>query len=120
MSCEGFMAISEFEVFKVEKAAKQFCVNKNKPFPPEQLYIDYRMEDQTLYFLEVRPKWDDPTTKTEIPVAKFIYIKKDKVWKLYWPRQNSKWQQYAPDGINQHLEPLFKIVSEDLKGFFWG
>jgi hypothetical protein len=51
------------------------------------------MEDQTLYFLEVRPRWDDPTKNTEVSVAKFMYIKKDKVWKLYWPRQNSKWQQ---------------------------
>jgi hypothetical protein len=49
-----------------------------------------------------------------------MYVKKDKVWKLYWPRQNTKWQRYEPDGINQHLEPLFTIVSEDFKGCFWG
>ena len=114
------MTISEFEIFKVEKAAKKFCEDKNKPFPPEQLYIDYRVEDQNLYFLEVRPKLDDPTKKTEILVAKFMYIKKNKVWKLYWPRQNSKWQQYGPDGTNQHLEPLFKILNEDINGCFWG
>jgi len=114
------VAISEFEIFKVEKVAKKFCENKNKHFPREQLYIDYRMEDQILYFLEVRPKWDDSTKNTEILVAKFMYIKKDKMWKLYWPRQNSKWKKYEPDGINQHLEPLFKVLSEDLKGCFWG
>jgi hypothetical protein len=45
---------------------------------------------------------------------------KNKFWKLYWLRQNSKWYQYEPNGINQHLEPLVKIFSEDLKGFFLG
>jgi hypothetical protein len=57
MSFEGLVAISEFKIFKAEKAAKQFCVDKNKLFPPEQLYIDYRMEDQTLYFMEVLLMW---------------------------------------------------------------
>jgi hypothetical protein len=117
MSFEVFVEISEFEIFKVEKAAKRFC--ENKSFPPELLYIDYKMEDQTLYFLEIRPKWNDPTKKTETLVAKFMYIKKNKVWKLYWPRQNSKWKQYEPNGVNQHLEPLFKILSEDLTGCFY-
>ena len=114
------MAISEFELFKVESAAKKFCGDRNQHFPPEQLYIDYKMEEQTLYILEVRPKWNDPTEKTELFVAKFTYVKKDKIWKLYWQRQNMKWQQYEPNGVDKHLESLIKIVSEDPQGCFWG
>ena len=114
------MAISEFELFKVEKAAKEFCFNKNQNIPREQLYIDYKMEDQTLFFVEVRPMWNDPSKKTEMLVAKFLYVKKDKLWKLYWPRKNMKWQQYKLGGINQYLEPLFKVVNEDVQGCFWG
>jgi hypothetical protein len=114
------VAISEFELFKVEAIAKKFCGGRNRHFPPEQLYIDYKMEEQTLYILEVRPKWNDPTEKTELFVAKFTYVKKDKIWKLYWQRQNMKWQQYEPNGINQHLEPLIQIISEDPQGCFWG
>jgi len=114
------VAISEFELFKVEAIAKKFCGDRNRHFPPEQLYIDYKMEAQTLYILEVRPKWNDPTEKTELFVAKFTYVKKDKIWKLYWQRQNMKWQQYEANGINQHLEPLIQIVNEDSQGCFWG
>ena len=31
-----------------------------------------------------------------------------------------KWQQYEPNGINQHLDPLIQILSEDPQGCFWG
>ena len=49
-----------------------------------------------------------------------LYVKKNKIWKLYWLRQNLKWHAYEPDGINQHLEPLFDIVQEDKQACFWG
>ncbi|TWX45639.1 DUF3024 domain-containing protein [Colwellia hornerae] len=114
------MAISEFELYKVEKLAKSFCSVKSGNFSREQLYIDYKIEGQTLYFFEVRPMWNDPTKNTEILVAKFTYVKKDKIWKLYWLRQNQKWQAYEPDGINLHLEPLLEIVQEDKQACFWG
>jgi len=114
------MAISEFEIFKVDKAAKKFCADRNMNFPPDQLYIDYKLEDQALYLFEVRPRWDDPTEKLELMVAKILYVKKDKVWKLYWQRQNMKWQLYEDEGVNSQLEPLLKIVWEDAHACFWG
>jgi len=114
------MAISEFELFKVESIARAFCEDRNKHLPSEKLYIDYKMDDQILYILEVRPRWDDPTEKTEFLVAKFIYVKKNSIWRLYWQRQNMKWQQYKPNGVDKDLESLIKIVSEDTQGCFWG
>ncbi|HHZ68959.1 MAG TPA: DUF3024 domain-containing protein [Methylococcaceae bacterium] len=113
------MAISEFEIFKVEKVAKEFCSKRNVNFPPDQLYIDYRLEDQVLYLFEVRPRWDEPNIKAETMVAKLWYIKKDKLWKLYWQRQNMKWHLYE-GGINKNLEPLLVQVNEDNYGCFWG
>ncbi|MEO1929450.1 MAG: DUF3024 domain-containing protein [Gammaproteobacteria bacterium] len=114
------MAVSEFEIFKVEKAAKEFCSERNKNYPPDQLYIDFKFEDQALFLIEVRPKWNDPAVKTEMMFAKLRYIKKEKQWKLYWQRQNKTWLLYEPDGINQHLEPLLQLVWNDKHGFFWG
>ncbi|MGC3835476.1 DUF3024 domain-containing protein [Moritella viscosa] len=95
------MAISEFELYKVEKLAKSFCSIKSQNFPREYLYIDYIIKDQIL-------------------VAKFTYVKKDKIWKLYWLRQNLKWQVYESEGINQYLDPLLEIVQEDRQACFWG
>lgn len=114
------MAISEFESFKVEKAAKKFCENSNKYFPRDQLYIDYRLEGQQLFLFEVRPKWNDPSVKLETMVAKLWYIKKESIWKLYWQRQNMKWDLYEPNGINKELDPLLAEVLNDRYGCFWG
>ena len=114
------MAISEFEIFKIEKAAKKFCSDRNKNYPPDQLYIDYRIEDQILYLFEVRPQWNDPSKKIESITAKFWYIKKDRVWKLYRQRQNMKWELYEPNGQNKDLEVLLALVWEDPNCCFWG
>ena len=115
-----FMAISEFEIFKVEKEAKEFCDDRNGNHPRDQLYIDFRLEDQVLYLFEVRPKWDDPDIKIEIMVAKLWYIKKEAVWKLYWQRQNMDWCLYEPNGISNELTPLLIEVTDDQYGCFWG
>ena len=113
------MAISEFEMFRVEKLAKEFCSGRNKNFPPDQLYIDYKLEDQTLFFFEVRPKWNDPSIKIEIMVAKIRYIKKEYLWKLYWQRQNMSWELYEPNPTNASLEPLLVELSNDPHECFW-
>ena len=114
------MAISEFEIFKVEKAAKNFCDDRNKHYPPDQLYIDFKLDDQQLFLFEVRPKWNEPSVKIEIMVAKLWYIKKESIWKLYWQRQNMKWHLYEPNGSNKELEPLLAEVWNDPHGCFWG
>lgn len=114
------MAISEFEIFKVKKLAKDFCDERNKLCPPDKIRIDYRLEDQALFLLEIRPMWNDPSQYTENTFAKIWYIKKDKVWKLYWQRQNMSWLQYEPNGICKELEPLLKLVWDDDMGCFWG
>jgi len=114
------MAISEFEIFKVEKSAKQFCDNRNKNYPPDKLYIDYRLEGQSLFLLEVRPVWNDPSRKTEMDVAKITFIKKESLWKLYRQRQNMKWQLYDPKSNSKDLEVLLKEIWDDPMGCFWG
>ncbi len=114
------MSISEFEIFKVEKAAKDFCRERNKNYPPDQLLIEYKLEDQTLYFIEVRPTWNDPSVKTEMYLAKLRYIKKKKEWILYWQRANGNWLQYEAQGADKHLEPLLQTIWDDPHGCFWG
>ncbi len=114
------MAISEFEIFKIKKAAKKFCNARNDKYPSDQFYIDYRLEDQTLYFFEIRSHWNDPEKQIEIMAAKCRYIKKDSLWKLYWQRQNMRWQLYEPNGTNKELDSLLKEVWEDSLACFWG
>ena len=114
------MVISEFEIFKIKKLAKEFCSARNKNFSTDQMYTNYKLEDQTLFIFEVRPKWNDPSVKIEIMVAKLSYFKKEKLWKLYWQRQNMKWKLYEPSPNNTSLEPLLTELSSDPHACFWG
>ena len=114
------MAISEFETFKVEKLASQFCIGRNKHFPSDQLKICYRIDDQDLYIYEVRPHWKNPEEKIETMTAKIKYIKSKGIWKLYWQRQNMKWHAYEPLELSKELKQLLDEVGKDPYGCFWG
>lgn len=114
------MAISEFETFKIEKLASQFCAARNKHFPPEQLKICYRVEDQDLYIFEVRPHWKNPEISTELMTAKIKYIKSKSIWRLYWQRQNMKWVSYEPMESSSDLSLLLEEIEKDPFGCFWG
>ena len=114
------MAISEFEIFKIEKLAAQFCDQRNTHFPPDQLIICYRVEDQDLYIYEVRPHWKNPAVKTELMTAKIKYIKSKSIWKLYWQRQNMKWVPYEPMESSKELSRLLEEIDKDPYGCFWG
>ena len=114
------MAISEFEIFKIEKFASQFCESRNRHFPPDQLKIDFKIEDQDLYIFEVRPHWKDPKEKIETMVAKIKYIKSKGIWNLYWQRQNMKWVSYEPMESSFELMQLLDEIEKDLHGCFWG
>lgn len=114
------MAISEFETFKIEKMASEFCDARNKHFPTDQLKICYRIEDQDLYIYEERPHWQNPKIKTQSMTAKIKYIKSKSIWKLYWLRQNMKWMLYEPMESSKELSTLLEVVNEDAYGCFWG
>ena len=114
------MAISEFEIFKIQKMLSQFCANRNKYYPPDQLLINYRIEDQSIYIFEIRPHWKNPSEKLESMTAKIQYVKSKSLWKLYRQQQNLKWNLYEPFESSKDLSEVLKIIDEDAHGCFWG
>jgi len=114
------MAISEFEIFKTDKLAAKFCSDRSAHFPPDQLKICYKIEDQDLYITEVRPRWNKPDETTEMMVAKAKFIKSKGIWKLYWQRQNMKWVVYEPMESSSELSELLDEIGKDPHGCFWG
>jgi hypothetical protein len=78
------MAISEFEIKKIEKLVGQF-VERRRPASHirNKLDFSFRISGQSFEIFEIRPEWNDPTKKTEGPIAKATYVKSKKKWKLY-------------------------------------
>ena len=115
------MTISEFEIKRIEKLVRQF-VEKIRPAPDKrnQLDISFKISGQSFEILEIRPRWDDPAQKIEGSVAKATYVKKSKLWKLYWMRADMKWHSYQPFPESNSLEEILKVIGEDVLHCFWG
>ena len=115
------MPISEFEIKRCEKELEQFLEEKRPPVHVRtQVDLGYRITGQSVEIFEVRPRFRDPDEKTEIAVAKTTYVKSQKVWKVYWMRQDLKWHSYAPAPQVRHFEEFLSLVKEDASGCFFG
>ena len=115
------MAISEFEIKRCEKELKKFMELRRPPVHiRNELDMSYRIKDQSVEIIEIRPQWDDPTKKIETAVAKSTYIKKEKCWKIYWQRQDMKWHAYEPMEKVSTFEEFLSIVNEDAYACFFG
>ena len=115
------MAISEFEIKRCEKELEKF-LEQNRPPAHVRAQVDlgYRIAGQSVEIFEVRPGFRDPSTKTEISVAKTTYVKSQKVWKVYWMRQDLKWHSYPPAPQVRYLEEFLALVKEDANACFFG
>jgi len=115
------MAISEFELKRCEREVEKFLEKRRPPVHiRSQLDFGYRIENQCVELFEVRPQWNDPEKILELPFAKATYVKKEKLWKVYWQRQDLKWHSYAPVPTVKYFEDFLAVVSEDENACFFG
>jgi hypothetical protein len=115
------MAISEFEVKRCEREIEKFLVDNRPPTHiRNEVDFGYRIENQSVELFEIRPEWNNPQNKIEIPFAKASFVKKEKLWKIYWQRQDLKWHSYKPAPNVQYFEEFLSIVSEDANACFFG
>ncbi len=115
------MALSEFEKRRVEKLATEYTeVHRPPAHIRDQLDLGFRVSGQSLELFEIRPRYDDPSTRIEQSVAKTTYSKKTRAWKIYWKRSDLKWHGYEPMPEVSTLEEFFEVVEQDQYGCFWG
>ena len=115
------MALSEFEIKKVEKAGTVF-LSEHRP-PPEirsELDIGWRLENQSVYIFETRPIWNEPSQYHDLDIAKATFVLRHGVWKTYWMKRDLKWHSYEPKRQVKTIEQVFKVVTEDQYGCFFG
>ncbi|MBD1583448.1 DUF3024 domain-containing protein [Pseudoalteromonas sp. S16_S37] len=115
------MAFSEFEIKRIEKVVGE-AVEKRRPpvHLRNKLDIGFRIDNQTVFIFERRPDWRDKTQYNEFENVKFTYVKLQKIWKIYWLRQNLKWDDYEPDPTAKSIELALAVVMKDEFGCFWG
>ena len=115
------MAISEFEVKRCERELDKFLETIRPPVRVRnQLDFGYSIENQSVVLHEVRPEWQEPEKKMKQPFAKATFVKKEKIWKIYWQRQDLKWHLYQPAPSAQFFEGFLEIVRQDKNACFFG
>ena len=115
------MALSEFEIRRVEKLAADYTeANRPPAHIRDRLDLGFRVSGQSLELFEIRPRYDDPSTKIEESVAKTTYVRKSNSWKIFWKRADLRWHRYDPEPEVRTLEEFFEIVEKDHYGCFKG
>jgi hypothetical protein len=115
------MAFSEFEIKLHERALRTF-MDKRRPPPHvrDQVDLIHRFEGQSVTLIEVRPFWRDPEQTTESGIAKATYVKRSKLWKVYWMRADLRWHRYDPIPEVASLAEFLELVDQDAHAAFFG
>ena len=95
---------------------------KRRP-PPHirpELDFGYRIKGQSVELFSIRPVWNKPKEKMELPFAKATYVRSTALWKIYWMPSDLKWHSYAPTPAVGALEKFFEVVDEDKHACFFG
>ena len=115
------MALSEFEIKRIEKTMDAFMAKRRPPAHiRKDLDLVYRLKNQSVEIFEVRPDWQDSSHIMEHPVAKMTYVKTQKIWKLFWQRADLKWHGYEPYPFGKTLEECLDVIDKDVHCCFWG
>lgn len=91
------------------------------PFPiRKKLDISYKIDNQSIFLLEIRPSYDNPEILNESAYAKTTFVKSENKWKVYWKRASLKWAIYDPKPKVNTLKEFILLVEEDKYHCFKG
>jgi hypothetical protein len=115
------MALNDLERKRLEKTVGAF-IEKRRPPPSVRPELDFgfRISGQSVELFEIRPQWDDPSQRTERPVAKATFVRTQQLWKIFWMRADLKWHGYRPNAEVAQVEDFLAVVARDEYGCFWG
>jgi hypothetical protein len=114
------MAFSEIELKFIENTVGKMCHRRSPEHLKGQIRIIYKVINHSVEVCEQRPGWKKPEEWTSTGVAKFIYARTTRKWKLYWMRQDLKWHLYEPLPESTTIDRLVVEVDKDPHGAFFG
>ncbi len=104
-----------------EKTIQKFIEEKRPPAHlRDEVDLGYSFDNQVVEIFEIRERWDKKSEKVRVPVAKTRWVKSKNLWKIYWMRGSGKWELYKPKEEVKNLAEVFRVISEDKHGCFWG
>jgi hypothetical protein len=118
---ESKMSIDVLLTLDAIEALENFLTRKRPPkHIRHELDIGYKIENQSIFILEIRPQWNNRAVIREYPVAKTTFVKTQNHWKIFWMRSDLNWYRYAPKSTVKTIKEFVRIVEEDKYHCFWG
>ena len=115
------MAIDTLKTLDIIEVMENFVDKRRPPVHIRpKLDISYRIENQSVTIVEVRPKWDNPAVYRDTLIAKTTFIKSKNQWKVFWMRADLNWHSYTPKPYVRTLSEFTELVDEDKHACFWG
>ncbi len=115
------MAIDFLQTVDIIEVMENYIERKRPPLHiRDQLDLSYKIEDQSVVVFEIRPLWNNPNEKIEVPVAKATFVKASNNWKVFWRKADMKWYSYKPNPTADTLAEFVNLVEEDKHYCFWG
>lgn len=121
-SCQHHcMAFNDIERKRIERALDAFLAEHRPPAHIRpKLDLGYRLSDQSVEILEIRPQWDDESIIHKRGIAKATYVRSRKLWKLFWKRADMKWHAYEPHPTASNIDEVLTVVGSDDCCCFFG
>lgn len=115
------MPIDSLQTLEVIEAMENFLARKR---PPEEyrdkVDLSYKIEDQSIIVVEIRPRFGRAEEKLESSFAKATFVKTKKYWKVFWMRADLKWHSYTPKPTVRSIKEFTDLVEEDKYNCFFG
>lgn len=114
------MAFYEIELKLIENTVGKMCPRRSPSHLRDQVRTVYLIANHEVEVYEQRPRRGNPEEWINSGIAKFLYTRTAKRWKLYWMRQDRKWHLYGAVPDPTTLEKLVAEVDQDPHGAFFG
>jgi Protein of unknown function (DUF3024) len=116
------VALSEFELARVQRAMDAFMQQRRPPpHIRQKLDLGFRVTGHSVEIFEIRPARRGPADeKHESAVAKATYVRTRGVWRVFWQRRDLKWHAYEPRPEVNSIDEFASLVAEDVHASFFG
>lgn len=115
------MAILDFTLEQAKTLTDKLIQRRRPPVEArDQVDLAFRLEDQSIVVYEIREIWNQPGEMQEVNIAKAVFVRSRKVWKIQWQRASGKWNSYEPLPEVNSIGEFLKELDEDPHCCFWG
>ncbi len=114
------MALSEIELKRCQKEIDAFMRRRRPPADIRaELDIGCRIDGQSVEVFEIRQQFSDQVVKQLSPIAKATFVRTKGRWRVFWMRQDQRWQSYTPKAEVNTLKEYLNAVDRDEHCCFW-